>query len=358
MDARDLRFNIDHWTEKHGWIHCYLTFDGLTHRIDASGAIPPFHDLLDFLRSITLGRLPAWFFWDEEGYGPYFEAWPLDNPSGGDCPDFHLRIIHETVDYDWIDEQEDRQPLINAYHVMWVDADLNREAVVDVFLVALRDFVLYSKQPEGWEISLPDLVAFEALRARRIPPRSDITYAGPVDLILSRWQDDDETRGSQSLELRMWDMLLMHWSLDDTDAFWPQWFALLEHALTGQPYEMAWINIGMLRLNQKLVDDGTITPDEVGPYWSTRMLASPLDHPRHFRLQIFDTGYRYSDFLRVDEVVDGVQLADGFLKAFEDLLNAGYQPYPDEDGQLFDLRELPVERLKKILADIKASPIA
>ena len=90
-----------------------------------------------------------------------------------------------------------------------------------MFLSALRDFVLYSKHPDEWEISLPDLLAFEHLRARNISLRSDVTQAEPVDLILSRWQDDEEQRGSQHLELRMWDLFLMSWNLDDTDAFWP-----------------------------------------------------------------------------------------------------------------------------------------
>ena len=122
--------------------------------------MPPFHDLLDFLRSIILQRLPAWFFWDEEGYGPFFEAWPLDEPDDDNCPDFHLRIIHTTHEYHWIGEGDDRRALINSYLVMLVDADLNREAVVDVFLEALRDFVLYSKQPDEWEISMADLLCF------------------------------------------------------------------------------------------------------------------------------------------------------------------------------------------------------
>ena len=148
----------------------------------------------------------------------------------------------------------------------------------------------------------------------------------------------------------MWDMSLMHWNLDDTDAFWSMWFELLEHALSGQPYEMSFINMFFLRIDRKWAADGSANPGQDGPVWSTRMLAVPLDHPRHFRLKIFETNYRYSDFLRVDEVVDGLQLAGVFLKEFEDLLSEGYQPYADEDGHVFDLRELPVERLKEKLS--------
>ncbi len=348
MDDHDLHFQIDYLNEKHGWIHCYLNFNGLIHSLVASGTLPPFRDLLDFIRSITLQRLPAWFFWDEEGCGPLFEAWPLvgDRPDGN-CPNFHLRVIHETNDLHWIGEDENAQALVTSYQVLWVDADLNREAVVDVFLAALRDFVLYSKDPESWNINLHDIQAFEHLRARNIPLRSDINQAGPIDLILSRWQDDEEQRGSQQLEMRMWDMTLVNWSLDDTDAFWPQWFALLKHALAGRPYEMSFIDMSILRYHRDSLAEGTLGPGEVGPEWSTRILAIPLDHPRHFRLQIFQTDYRYTDFLRVDEVIDVFQLAQVFLKEFEDLLNEGYRPYPDEDGNLFDFRELSLGRLKE-----------
>jgi hypothetical protein len=53
----------------------------------------------------------------------------------------------------------------------------------------------------------------------------------------------------------------------------------------------------------------------------------------------------------VDEVIDAYQLAGMWLKEFEKLLE-GYRPYPDQDGQVFDLRTLPVERLKERLATI------
>ena len=320
--------------------------------MDASGAMPPFHNLLDFLRSITLQRLPAWFFWNEEGFGPYFEAWPLDEFPNSNCPDFHLRIIHEANDFHWIGEDEDRRALVNSYRVLWVDADFDREAVVDVFLEALRDFVLYSKRPDDWEICLSDLLAFEHLRTRKIPHRFEITHAEPVDLIISRWQDEEEQRGSQHLELRMWDMQLTSWRLDDTDAFWPQWFALLEHGLNQRPYEMTFIDMFLRRLNREFVADGSTKPDEVGPDRSTRILATPLNYSRHFRLQIFETDYQYSNFLKVDEVIDALQLTSVFLKEFEDLLNEGYQPYPDEDGLFYDLRELPVGRLKEKISAV------
>ncbi len=349
MTPHKLRLEIDHLHEKHGWMDCYLTFDESSYHIDASGAMPPFQDLLDFLRAITLQRLPAWFFWDEEGRGPYFEAWPLANPPDSDCPDFLLRIIYAANDIHWTGEEGDegRKCLMNQYKVLWVDSAFNRETIVNVFLESMRDFVLYAKDPDHWRIHLSDLLVFENLRARNIPPRCDITRAEPLVLIISRNQDEENQYGSQHLELHMWDMMLGYWRLDDTDAFWPQWFDLLENALNQQPYEMTFIDMFIRRLQRDSVAHGWTIPDEVGPDRSTRILAVPLNHPRHFRLQIFETDYQYTNFLKVDEVIDIFQLVSVFLKEFEGLLNQGYQPYPDEDGLLYDLRQLPVERLKK-----------
>jgi hypothetical protein len=343
MEITDLHFEIDHSDEKHGGVPCYLTYDGLTHKIHASVNFPPFRGLLDFLRGIWLQRLPCQFFIEEEGFGPYFEAWPL----GEDSPDFHLRIVHETLDYHWIDEGEDRRALVDSYQVLWVDADLNRAQVVEIFLTALRDFVLYSKQPELWGISLADLAAFEALRKRSIPPRADIHTAEPVDLILTRHQEEEEFWAANYLELRMWDMSITTWHVDDPDPFWPRWFALLEHALLGQPYQMTFTNTRHLRLMRDLVTDGSVTPAEANRLWTITLRAVPLDHPRHFRLQILETEGRYDDYLLFDEVLDPTQLARVFIKEFEDLLAEGYVLLPDEDGVYFDLRTLPRKRLRE-----------
>ena len=305
---------------------------------------------------LSLQRLPVCFYWDEEGFGVYFEAWPLGDPAG-DSPDFHLRIIHEEHEYHWIGEGEDRQALLTTYNMLWVDADLNRETVVEVLLAPVRDFVLYSQQLDNWDISLPDLHAFDQLRARRIPPRSDITHIEPVDLIITRWQDEEEQRGSQYFELRLWDMRVMGWNLDDTDDFWPLWFELLEHALSGRSYEMMFIDIFSMRIIREFESHDTAHQAEVSPDYSARIVTNPLESnasesgvkTRRIRLQIFETDHRYPDFLRVDEIFDAGQLARAFIKEFEDLLAEGYQPYLDEEGQFFDLRQLPLEHLKETL---------
>lgn len=350
MDARDLNLLIDYPDEAYGWIHCYLTFDAATHPFLASQVMPPFQNLLNFLRALTLQRLPAQFFWDEEGKGPYFEAWPLagESPASG-CLDFHLRVIHVTNSFHPIGEGEEQRTLIDTYHTLCVDADLNREAVVDVFLAALRDFALYSPHPEEWGITLADLQAFERLRQRPIPARWQIDQAGTVDLLITRQQDDEDQTGGQSMQLSMWEMCYQFGYLDDSDAFWPHWIALLEHALDGKPYEFSILNMIVHRLNRDMVAQGIFSLEEVGPDYSTRLAAAPLDHPRHFRLQIFETDHRYTDYLCFDEVIDRFQLVEVFLREFDALLRADYRPYPDEDGQTFDLRQLPTQRLRETL---------
>jgi hypothetical protein len=139
--------------------------------------------------------------------------------------------------------------------------------------------------------------------------------------------------------------------LDDTDVFWPKWYDLLEHVLTGQSYEMTFMDSDILRSRRDMVAEGTMDPAEAGPIPYTNIIATTLNHQRHFRLQIFETDDRYTDFLIVDEVIDAYQLAGVFLKEFEKLLE-GYHPYQDFDGQIFDLRTLPVERLQERLSTI------
>jgi hypothetical protein len=352
MNHQSLRFFIDHSNEEAGWISCYLTFDGQTHTLYASGAYPPFKYLIDFLRSLTLNRLPARLFWNEEGQGPHFEAWPLVDALGSESTHFHLRILHDSHDLHWTGEDdEEMHAQVNSYQVLWVDADFDREGVVDAFLSAVRYFVLYSKQPEDWDISLSDLLAFEQLRARGAAPRSDITHAEPVDMIIKRWQNDEDKSGAQTVELRMWDMRLIRWRLDDTDAFWPEWFNLLEHILAGQTHEFTFINMLLVWIMREMAKTDTSLPAEEGPVPHTRMIATQLNYQHHFRLQIFVTDDSYTDYLIMDEVIDAYQLAGVFLKEFEKLLE-GYHPYPDRDGQVFDLRTLPVERLQERLSSI------
>jgi hypothetical protein len=107
----------------------------------------------------------------------------------------------------------------------------------------------------------------------------------------------------------------------------------------------------LLKIMHNMVADGMMHPNEAGPIPCTKIVATPLNYQCHFRLQILETDDRYTDFLKVDEVIDACQLAGVFLNEFEKLLE-GYHPYPDDDGQVFDLRTLPVERLKERLATI------
>jgi hypothetical protein len=167
MSSPYLYFQIDHSSENAGWICCYLTCDGMTHHIDASGAFPPFRDLLNFLRSIALNRLPAWFFWDQEGQGLYFDAWPAEKSKPGDEDIFHLRVINDVVNFKMTQEGDEFSSTIDSYQVMLVDANFKRQVVVDVFLEALRNFALYSQNPDEWDFCLADLTAFEQLCALR-----------------------------------------------------------------------------------------------------------------------------------------------------------------------------------------------
>jgi hypothetical protein len=351
MSSPYLYFQIDHSSENAGWICCYLTCDGMTHHIDASGAFPPFRDLLNFLRSIALNRLPAWFFWDQEGQGLYFDAWPAEKSKPGDEDIFHLRVINDVVNFKMTQEGDEFSSTIDSYQVMLVDANFKRQVVVDVFLEALRNFALYSQNPDEWDFCLADLTAFEQLCARNVPSRQDITHAEPVDITISRCQDDEAHNGNQSFELYIFGMKIMLWVLEDTDLFWAEWLALLEHMLDGQPYQMDYVDARTTKIYYEMIEDRLDPSAQDNVEWRTRICAEPLNYPRHFRLKIYETNANYRDFLKFDEVVDPIQLARAFMDTFDSMLNDGYRAYLDNNNQVFDLRLLPIDRLKRKLPE-------
>ena len=326
--AGDLSLEIGYRHESNGWMNCYITFDGYRHWIDACDEYPPFHDLLNLALAIAAQRLPHACYWDEEGRGIMISAWPVAD----DSPAFRLKI--------WHDREEK----------FWVDAELDRLAVVEVILRALRDFVLYAHAPSPvpWGISLKDIIEFEHLYKRPISPRNDICSAEPVKFGIERF--DHYRWPSLWMHLEIWTMALVKCQIEDTNSFWPDWFALLEKiALDQLPAQAEFLDLTTGKFMLDGIAKGFIPETE---RWTTEVIqwrAEPLEHPNHFRLKIIRTNSSYKDFPLLDEVLDRRQFVSAFCEAFERMLKSGYRARKDEDGEKFNLRSLPLAKLKKLV---------
>ena len=333
IGARDLKLEIDYKHERAGWINCRITFNGITHKLLASDVFPPFKDLLYLMRAITANRLPYRFFWDEEGHGPDFEAWPVAD----DSPNFRFKIRN---DYDG---------------TIWVDAELERKAVVDVLLAALRDFARHRRRASrlglglDWELSLADINAFEEFEQRAIPPRSDIQSTESIQLALRR--DHEYDMPHQWLDMDVWGIPLVKMSLPDSHPMWPRWFDWLENILLGRfPAEVNFLNLSIEKINREAVARGVLPESALDEHWGCTLHATAVDHPQRFRLVITEADDEYRDFLQVDEVQDRRAFVGAFCAEFERMLEKEYQLLPGDDGRVFDLRSLPLERLKTLLA--------
>ncbi|MEW5869328.1 MAG: hypothetical protein AB1894_08640 [Chloroflexota bacterium] len=325
-DAFDLNFEIDYPHQRAGWMDCYLTWNGQRRHLWASSVFPPFLDVLDWLRAIHAQRLPHSFMWDEEGKGAVFEAWPV-------APDSPLCRVH--ICY-W-----------NA-EAPWVEAELDRQALIQAFLSPLKEFARRSRRAAGWGLTKAVISDFERFQRRAIPPRSDLTAAEPLAFAFRR--SDQPRSPVQWMDIRMWGLLLITWMLDDGDPFWPEWFAFLEQVAAGRlPAGFEWCNLHLQQLVRDMRQAFDLPAPEVEPVCNTIQRADPLEQPHLFRLAITESDDRYQDFLRLDEVLERRQFVDAFCQAFEKFLAEDYELLPGEDGSSFDLRSLPLERLKSLV---------
>src|ERR1051325_8047071 len=106
--AKSFSLEIDPLSSKHGWMQCWLVVDGRRHYLDATNVFPPFGDTLAFARALAQNQLPHEFFWEEEGHGAKFQAFP----AARDGSRFRLYINHdgETV----VDAEFDRMQIAHG----------------------------------------------------------------------------------------------------------------------------------------------------------------------------------------------------------------------------------------------------
>lgn len=200
-----------------------------------------------------------------------------------------------------------------------------------------------------WEFSLADVVAFEEFQRRIIPPRSDITAAEPVRMSMRR--DPDFEMACQWLDMQVWGIPLVTMVLPDCHPIWPMWFGWLEKILQGQfPAEVNYLNLTIEDLHRDMVARGELPDDVLEQPWGYTLHASAVDDPGRFRLVITEAEYNFRDFLDIDEVQDRRGFVIAFCSAFERMLEQDYQALPDDDGTICDLRRLPLDHLKTLLA--------
>ena len=73
-----IEVNLDQG-DMHGWIHINLTVDGLTRTLWATAVVPPFDDIVEFLKDVLVGTFPAECVIEEERYASWFTA--LEHPD-------------------------------------------------------------------------------------------------------------------------------------------------------------------------------------------------------------------------------------------------------------------------------------
>jgi hypothetical protein len=340
--AGDLKLEIEYQTELHGWIHCYLTYGGVRRHLYASNVFSPFPELLDFMRAIHVQRLPHHFLWDEEGRGAKFEALPV----APDSASFRLRIAYEFGEGD-----------------VWVDAELDRQAVIDVFSAPLSAFVRHtsSEMQQDWKCTADDMERFYRLLKRQILPRNR-------NIGVQHFQFEVEGFGEDRfpvplplewLSLSVFDILQVCFSLEDDQIFWPYWFSWLEKIIQGRLPAQFQFHDQDLKL-PAIQDDVEETPpaeieqpgeevdDEDDFYQYYILQAAPVEDPALFHLKITKSNPWVENQMLIDETFDRHWFASAFCDEFERFLAEEYIYH--KEISLFDLRSLPLERLKDLLS--------
>ena len=312
-----LDLEIDYAHEQYGWIDCTITVDGTPHHLSASGAIPPFSQLMYFIRAAAGNDLPHSFDWDEEGFGAKFEVSAVK-----DSPLLHLNITHY---YEKVD--------------VWVDADMEREAIVQAFLPPLVDFV--QNFDRGWAPPRRIVENIQNAVAKGLPLRPDPHAPKHADFIIYPSYGYGTTEDHLNLQIWLNDDFWLHHSLQDTDPFWPNLINFLEA-----------INNGIFPAQVEYIDNMRFSL--LGAFISSteqferkfRLLASAVDQPEHFRLRRYMTEAQSKDEKSfTDELIDRQQFTRSFVEVFGEFLRSKYQVSEDGIGKVFDLRTLSLGNL-------------
>lgn len=316
MHTLDLK--IDYAHEQHGWIDCALTVDGIPHHLSASGALPPFSGLMYFIKAAAGDELPHSFEWDEEGYGAKFKVTAVAG-----SPLQHLNITH------YIDEKVD----------IWIDTDVERETIVQAFLPPLVDFV--QNYDRGWAPPRRIVENIQNAVAKGLPLRSDPNAPKHADFIIYPSYGHGLTEDHVNLQIWLNDDFMLHYSLQDTDSFWPNLVGFLEKISAGNfPAQFEYID------NMRFSMLGALIPSIEQFERKQRLLATAFDQSENFRLRRYRTEAQSNyEELIMDEIIDRGQFTRSFIESFREFLMSHYQVSEDGVGKVFDLRSLSLGKL-------------
>jgi hypothetical protein len=311
-----LSLEIDYAHESSGWIDCWLGVDGEKHHLDASDVLPPFLGLLNFMRAIVVQRLPASFYWDEEGTGAEFTATPL----AGDSSSVHLNIRY----------------LFSGQ--TWLDAGLERQAIIQAFLPPLLDFSAnYPESEIQWGLPRRAIARFQQKFPQGFPARRDAGSPAQVQFSLSsNYAALYHDKGYVFFEIEVGEDEPLELQLHDSDPFWPGWLDFVGRIAAGDL---------PVQCEQRRSSDffpGLLPVQELTTGFSAEAVAAP----DNFRFKIFIRQNQEEAILLLEQEVERRPFVRGFAECFAAFLREDYQVSPDSDDKTFDLRSLPRDGLQ------------
>jgi hypothetical protein len=319
----DFYLEIDSLGAKHGWMSCWLVFDGKRHHLDATSVFPPFSSVLKFARAIATQALPYEFFWEEEGHGARFQA----SPVSADSQKFHLHINHdgETV----------------------VDADLNRMQVVTGLINSLRGCSLDCPGAESeWEFPMFLVENFEHDLAQGFPLRTEPVPVSEVHFVFGHYGGYG---GQEQPAIAVWvnNRKTLYMPMNDIPRFWWMWLEWLEKIGVGDfPAEAVFHEENEDNPNGEGRDLFTFLWD-----LTHHFLAEAVPDSNLFRMKIDIMSTKpESDTSHVmDDVFHRRRFVGAFVESFQIFLNTNYTGFLEGNHNRFDLRALPLDRLIQTL---------
>ena len=303
-----ISFEIDHPNSDAGWMRCAFTIDGVRHPLDATAVFPPFLDLLYIIKDLATQRLPRTYFWEEEGFGVDFRFSPVPNAKNL----VHLRIARGNLD-------------------PWLDSDIEADALIQAFLPPLLDLSENCQAAER-EWNFPQQFVNNIYTALQTGD-----FSQKVQLFL-RSDYDNYQDGSHTLLLLSNYEHYLSCSLHDTDLFWEQWFGFLERIATADfPAQCDY---------EKETEWSILDLKPRTHRQEVRFQAIVVDDKQKFRFKVSRMNGGQEAQLLIDETLDRQNFVQEFLAYFDELLQNTYQMLPDQDGKTFDLRSLPLDKIR------------
>jgi len=305
---------IDPLSSDSGWMHCWLVVDGQSHYLDATNVFPPFGDVLAFAQAIAANHLPYEFFWDEEGHGAKFQAFPVE-PEG---LRFRLHIEHDGE--------------------IVVDAEFARMQIARGLLESLRRVALDCPGAESeWDLPYFLIENFE-----RGLTQGFATGAGAVSIPHFVFNHYRGYGGGEAPCFAIWVdyHLALFMAMDDIAEHWYAWFDLLEKIRRDDlPAEIIF---------KRTTEENPGLFSWFGIDVVFHFHADTSITPGHFRLNIIAQHPNLEPKVNqtiLEALFDHHQFVSAFAQTFKQFLETDYLAFLKGGENRFDLRILPLDRL-------------